>query len=197
MHRAAIPAVTDAELDLYCRYYNLLIEWNERFNLVSRGSLQNAFSAHFVDSIHIADVARRQSVKRIVDLGSGAGFPGAVISIRLGAPVLLFERTGKKRAFLQEIATSLNLGLTILEEFRLQSDPILLTARAVMPPAELLRDLRRKVLPGSTILIPTTTDQTIIYEKKSFQQVERFEYELPLSAAKRAVSVFLKRCLPC
>ena len=59
LHKEQLPQVRSEEIVRYERYLKLLTEWNLKFNLVSKASLENAFSAHFVDSIFICDFAKR------------------------------------------------------------------------------------------------------------------------------------------
>lgn len=84
-------------------YYNLLIKWQEKINLVSADTLANAWQRHFLDSLQLLN-AIEDKAKNIADIGSGAGFPGMVLAI-CGAPnVHLIESDGKKIAFLREVA---------------------------------------------------------------------------------------------
>lgn len=118
------------------RYADLLREWSGRMNLVAPSTLSDIETRHIADSAQLADVLPRDV--EIVDLGSGAGFPGVVLAI-LGWRVTCIESIGKKVAFLSAVKEDLGLeNLTIyhgrVEEFvrhlPAKSDKIVFTARA-------------------------------------------------------------------
>ena len=74
------------------QYANLLREWSGRMNLVAPSTLNDIENRHFADSAQLADVL--PSGVNIIDLGSGAGFPGVVLAI-LGWNVTCIESIGK------------------------------------------------------------------------------------------------------
>lgn len=81
-------------------YEDLLQQWQKRINLVSRTTLPDVWGRHFLDSLQL-----RKWVKPDVaslDMGSGAGFPGLVLSIACDAPFVLVESDSRKCAFLRE-----------------------------------------------------------------------------------------------
>src|SRR5881394_3895714 len=92
---------TEARLD---RYVALLIEWQAKTNLVAPSTLPYLWTRHISDSLQLLDLAPSANVW--ADLGSGGGFPGAVLACALaerpGAMVHLVERVAKKAAFLRE-----------------------------------------------------------------------------------------------
>ena len=93
------------------RYANLLREWSGRMNLVAPSTLNDIENRHFADSAQLADVL--PVGVNVVDLGSGAGFPGVVLAI-LGWNVTCVESIGKKVAFLNAVKEALDLdNLTI------------------------------------------------------------------------------------
>jgi 16S rRNA (guanine527-N7)-methyltransferase len=84
-------------------YVSLLTKWQEHINLVSPGSLKDVWRRHMFDSAQLlSHVSGKQT--RLVDLGSGAGFPGLVLSILGVADVVLVESNQKKCSFLKEVA---------------------------------------------------------------------------------------------
>ena len=93
------------------RYAALLRAWSERMNLVAPSTLNDIENRHIADSAQLADVLPRDV--NIIDLGSGAGFPGVVLAI-LGWRVVCIESIGKKVAFLNAVKSELELdNLTI------------------------------------------------------------------------------------
>lgn len=88
------------------KYAELLREWSQKMNLVAPSTLSDIENRHFADSAQLADVLPRDV--DIIDLGSGAGFPGVVLAI-MGWHVTCTESIGKKVAFLNALRTELEL----------------------------------------------------------------------------------------
>ncbi len=105
-------------------YQSLLIEWQAKFNLVSNASLSDAWNRHFLDSVQLYDYIPK-TAEKLIDLGSGAGFPGLVISIMAKnrmpyLNVTLVESIKKKTLFLNAVKESLGLDVRI-ENQRIES----------------------------------------------------------------------------
>jgi 16S rRNA (guanine527-N7)-methyltransferase len=125
-------------------YESLLKDWQSRMNLISRNTLDDAWSRHFIDSLQLLPFIP-DSVRQITDIGSGAGFPGLVIAAaRPMIHVKLVESTGKKCAFLSAVAENLGLkNVSIMNErveavVSRESPPDMVTARALASLNELL-----------------------------------------------------------
>jgi 16S rRNA (guanine527-N7)-methyltransferase len=103
------------QLQRFKEYGDLLLQWNRRFNLTSIESPEDVEVKHFLDSL-TAVLALRQERGfpddfRLLDIGSGAGFPGIPLRIALpGLQVALLEATGKKVVFLQHAVEALGLS---------------------------------------------------------------------------------------
>lgn len=120
-------------------YEKLLREWSEKMNLVAPSTLGDIKNRHFADSAQLADVLPKDV--NIIDLGSGAGFPGVVLAI-MGWNVTCIESIGKKTTFLEAVKKELNLNnLNIfhgrVEEYvrhlPAKSNNFVFTARAFAP----------------------------------------------------------------
>lgn len=90
-------------------YFQTLAAWNKKHNLTS--DLENFWQRHVLDS---AQLIPYLSGVPVIDLGSGAGFPGLIISLMQEARVYLLERRLKKVAFLEHITHILNLSAVIV-----------------------------------------------------------------------------------
>ena len=121
------------------QYANLLRDWSGRMNLVAPSTLSDIETRHFADCAQLADVLPKDV--KIIDLGSGAGFPGVVLAI-LGWNVTCIESIGKKVNFLSAVKQDLELNnLTIyhgrVEDFvrllPVKNDNFVFTARAFAP----------------------------------------------------------------
>ncbi|MCL2468640.1 MAG: 16S rRNA (guanine(527)-N(7))-methyltransferase RsmG [Alphaproteobacteria bacterium] len=121
-------------------YESLLKDWSAKINLVSANSLPELWTRHFLDSAQLFPLLP-ENTKSLIDMGSGAGFPGMILAI-LGVPqVHLIESIGKKARFLEVVAQTLDLPVKIhharIESLKgLKADVI--TARALKPLPELL-----------------------------------------------------------
>jgi len=98
--------------ELFEKYYALLIEWNERFNLTAITDYTQVQLKHFADSLSAAPILCRAGVqhKELIDVGAGAGMPGLALAIALpDLRVTLLEATGKKVRFLDQAILELGL----------------------------------------------------------------------------------------
>ncbi len=91
-------------------YSKLLLEWNEKFNLTSITDKDEIVQKHFIDSIYLVKYVDLSN-KSLLDVGSGAGFPGIPLAIVCpSAKITLLESNGKKVTFLKEVVKALNLN---------------------------------------------------------------------------------------
>ncbi len=136
--------VSRETLALLETYVALLGDWNQRHNLVSEKSLENVWHRHVWDSAQLIRFVPKTATS-LVDLGSGAGFPGIVLAAMLRERpqfrTVLYESIAKKCRFLEEVAGQLKLNVEVrnarMEEAK--REPFgLVTARACAPLAKLL-----------------------------------------------------------
>ena len=96
------------------KYEKLLREWSTKMNLVAPSTLADIENRHFKDSAQLADFLPHNV--NVIDLGSGAGFPGVVLAI-LGWNVICIESISKKAGFLSILKQELDLpNLTIIND---------------------------------------------------------------------------------
>ncbi|MFV0413407.1 MAG: 16S rRNA (guanine(527)-N(7))-methyltransferase RsmG [Oscillospiraceae bacterium] len=96
-------------------YAQTLVEWNEKINLTAITQPQEIEIKHFLDSLLLA--AQPEVAGNLVDVGSGAGFPGMVVKLyKPQVSVTLMEPTGKRVTFLEQTAKNLGLALEIVKE---------------------------------------------------------------------------------
>lgn len=101
-------------------YQALVKEWNSKFNLISKSTENIIWERHIVDSLQLIKFITSKD-KVLLDLGSGAGFPGVVLAIACqelypDLKINLVESIGKKTTFLQEVNKILNLNMEIYKE---------------------------------------------------------------------------------
>src|SRR5271169_4319013 len=93
-------------------YADLLTRWSARINLVGRDTIADLWRRHFLDAAQLRPLVP-DDTQSLIDLGSGAGFPGLVLAI-LGVPdVELVEADSRKAAFLREAARVAEASVTI------------------------------------------------------------------------------------
>ncbi len=98
------------QLALFQKYYELLTSWNERMNLTTITSRPDVIAYHFQDSLALGHACDLTRVNTIVDVGSGAGFPGIPLKIRYPhLEVILIEVRRKRRTFLSAAVHHLEL----------------------------------------------------------------------------------------
>ncbi len=100
--------LSNIQLEQFYKYMNILIGWNKVMNLTAIVEPSEIVTKHFVDSLTILDKVEKNSV--IIDVGTGAGFPG--IPIKIAFPeteVVLLDSLGKRIRFLDEVIEKLNL----------------------------------------------------------------------------------------
>ena len=139
---AAKTGVSRETLARLKAYIDLLEEWNQRHNLVSRNSMAEVWRRHVWDSAQLAQYLPAYT-KTLADLGSGAGFPGLVLAelLRGRADVILYESIRKKADFLEAAAQCMGLSVGI-RNARIEAEkhaPVdVVTARALAPVDKLL-----------------------------------------------------------
>ncbi len=120
-------------------YHDLLLKWQSKVNLISPDTISSTWNRHFLDAIQIFPMI--DPAKKIIDMGTGGGFPGMVIAIAGASNVHLIESDTKKILFLREVARITNTSVTIhharMEDAVTDSADIIVS-RACSPLASLL-----------------------------------------------------------
>jgi 16S rRNA (guanine527-N7)-methyltransferase len=108
--RQIVPDVSDAQIEQFFLYREVLLEWNQRFNLTAITDPGEILVKHFLDSLSLLGVYTQEEA-RVLDLGAGAGFPGVPLKIvRPAWRVALLEATGKKVMFLRHVIEALGMN---------------------------------------------------------------------------------------
>ena len=142
-------------------YEELLIKGNKNLNLVGNSTINHIWHRHFLDSFQVIDFIDKNQ-KTLVDLGSGAGFPGLVLSIvakerKIPLKIKLIEKSKRKINFLKEIITKLNLNAVAInqnvedEKFHFTDDTFV--ARAFKPLPKIFELMHNKAKNFKKIII--------------------------------------------
>jgi 16S rRNA (guanine527-N7)-methyltransferase len=152
---AAVPVSRETESRL-SRYAEIIIERNQTLSLISHTTEPDLWVRHFLDSAQLMRLIPDRDAA-LVDIGTGAGFPGLVLAI-LGHPnVHLIEHNIQKVEFLRRVAAELDLPVTIhpMKSEAVRPFPVgVLTARALKPLDQLIGLGRRLIGPNTTCLFP-------------------------------------------
>ena len=123
------------------KYEEYLIKSNKTLNLIGKSTVNQIWIRHFLDSSQVIDFIGKNE-KDLIDLGSGAGFPGLITAIlakdrNISLNVKLIEKSTKKVIFLKEIIKRLNLKVQVLHlnvlEYPARLEADLIIARAFKP----------------------------------------------------------------
>lgn len=100
--------LTDTQIQQFNIYCRLLIEWNNKMNLTAIKEPDEIAIKHFVDSCTVAHYVKIKENAKIIDIGTGAGFPGIPLKIlRNDIYLTLLDSLNKRITFLNEVANQL------------------------------------------------------------------------------------------
>ena len=197
--------LTNEQISKFHRYLELLLEWNEKFNLTAITDKDEIEEKHFVDSIELVKYFDVKN-KTLLDVGSGAGFPGIPLAIvEPTLNVTLLEAIGKRVTFLHEAVKE--LGLTNVEIIQGRAEELstrekydIVTARAVKELNILLEICFYLVKVGGTFIAYKSSgvDEEILHAKRAFKSLQieeykKFDYFLPKSKNSRVFLGILKK----
>ena len=133
-------------------YEDMLINANKTLNLIGKSTINDIWDRHFLDSAQLIDFIDKND-KELVDLGTGAGFPGLVVAIlakdrKIPLKIRLLEKSLKKTKFLTSVIKKLDLSVEVDDQnifdnkFKLNQD--LISARAFKPLKVILELIHNK-----------------------------------------------------
>lgn len=103
--------LTELQIQQFLRYYELLVEWNEFMNLTAITEYDEVMKKHFVDSLSLIKAYDVKKDVSVIDVGTGAGFPGLALKIAYpNMRVTLLDSLNKRIKFLDEVIMQLGLS---------------------------------------------------------------------------------------
>jgi 16S rRNA (guanine(527)-N(7))-methyltransferase RsmG len=173
-----VPRETTERLEAFVE---LLLRWNRRINLVSARSAEDVWRRHVVDSLQLLPLLPAADPTPLLDIGSGAGFPGLVLAAATGWRTSLVEADKRKAAFLAEACGRLGLADVEIHARRIEdvelSKARVLTARAFAPLPALMRHAHALLAPGGVALFPkgrTAEEELTAASRDWMMRAERF-----------------------
>lgn len=194
---------TKNQLSQLEKYYNLLVEWNEKINLTRIIEKKDVYLKHFYDSLTIVKTVNLETINNLCDVGTGAGFPGIVLKIMYPhINITLLDSLQKRINFLNVVINTLNLKdiktiHTRSEDYRGQYD--IVVSRAVANIEKLLTIAMHLVKPGGMFVAMkgnidkeiTPIIKTKIEKKYIIEKIEKFF--LPIENSSRSIIILKNR----
>lgn len=183
----------------------LLIQWRECINLTSLTDPMEIAVLHFIDSLTVFKVISQRSVLRILDVGTGGGFPGMVLkSVQPSLDMTLLDRDARKIVFLKYVARELGLtditflhtGLASLLKLPVSPPFDLIVSRAFSSDPLVLNSFSRLLVSGGSLVRMTgPTDSVHSSCLPNFRIQQLWEGILPFSSHYRRVYRYVEKGL--
>ncbi|NLC49766.1 MAG: 16S rRNA (guanine(527)-N(7))-methyltransferase RsmG [Bacteroidales bacterium] len=145
------PSLTANQISQFEALLDLYTEWNAKINVISRKDIQNLYVHHVLHSLAIAKFIDFTPQTRILDVGTGGGFPGIPLAIFFPElEFVMIDSIGKKIKVVNEVAQALSLSNVEAYHRRAQDEKgkyDFVVSRAVMPLPELVKLVRKNVSP--------------------------------------------------
>ena len=143
------PELSDTQRRQFEALDALYREWNEKINVISRKDIDNLYEHHVLHSLAIAKAIRFRPGTRILDFGTGGGFPGIPLAILFpDCEFKLIDGTGKKIHVAQEVCNAIGLKNCHPEHLRGEDEKSqydFIVSRAVMPLPDLVKIVRKNI----------------------------------------------------
>lgn len=143
------PQLTEYQISQLTALQELYTEWNEKINVISRKDIGNLYEHHVLHSLGIAKVIHFRAGTKVMDLGTGGGFPGIPLAILFpDVQFLLLDSIGKKIRVANEVAQAIDLKNVALRHARAEEEKNLfdfVISRAVMPLPDLVRICKKNI----------------------------------------------------
>lgn len=137
------PSLSDTQREQFLRMMELYPEWNAKINVISRKDIDNLEINHILHSLSIAKFLRFTPGSRVLDFGTGGGFPGIPLAVMFPEVHFhLIDRTGKKLLVAREIAKECgieNVSFSHGDVAECRDKFDFVVSRAVMPQGDLLK----------------------------------------------------------
>ena len=143
------PSLSALQKEQFEALYSLYVDWNAKINVISRKDIDNLYEHHVLHSLAIAKAISFRPETRILDFGTGGGFPGIPLAILFpDCEFKLIDGTGKKIHVAQQVSQAIGLKNCHPEHLRGEEEKGLydfVVSRAVMPLPDLVKIVRKNI----------------------------------------------------
>ena len=143
------PNLSERQLEQFAALKDLYEDWNAKINVISRKDIGNLYEHHVLHSLAIARAIEFQPDTKILDFGTGGGFPGIPLAILFpDCHFKLIDGTGKKILVASEVAKAIGLKNVVAEQRRGEDETgkfDFVVSRAVMPLPDLVKIVRKNI----------------------------------------------------
>lgn len=143
------PNITEDQKQKFAALYDLYVDWNSKINVISRKDIENLYTHHVLHSLAIAKLIQFTDGSKILDIGTGGGFPGIPLAILFPkCDFMLVDSIGKKIKVATEVATAIGLKNVQLRHCRAEEEKgkfDFVVSRAVMPLPDLLKIAKKNI----------------------------------------------------
>lgn len=143
------PELTDTQKDQLSALYDLYADWNQKINVISRKDIENLYEHHVLHSLSIAKAIHFRPGTKILDFGTGGGFPGIPLAILFPeCEFKLIDGTGKKIRVATEVAQAIGLKNCHPAHLRGEEEKGMydfVVSRAVMPLPDLMKIVKKNI----------------------------------------------------
>lgn len=152
------PNLNDVQLQQFAALGELYRDWNTKINVISRKDIDQLYEHHVLHSLAIAKIINFRPGTRILDFGTGGGFPGMPLSILFPeCQFKLIDGTGKKIRVAQEVCDAIGLKNCAPTHLRGEDEKDkydFIVSRAVMPLPDLVKLMRKNISKTSSNALP-------------------------------------------
>ena len=152
------PNLNDVQLQQFAALGELYRDWNTKINVISRKDIDQLYEHHVLHSLAIAKIINFRPGTRILDFGTGGGFPGVPLSILFPeCQFKLIDGTGKKIRVAQEVCDAIGLKNCAPTHLRGEDEKDkydFIVSRAVMPLPDLVKLMRKNISKTSSNALP-------------------------------------------
>jgi len=182
------PELTKNQQEQISALYDLYTDWNRKINVISRKDIENLYERHVLHSLGISKLIHFKDGSRIMDVGTGGGFPGIPLAILYpNVHFHLVDSIGKKLGVAQDIANVIGLKNISINHCRIEEEKSLfdfVISRAVMPFPDLVYQCKKNISKEQINAIPNgliclkggKLEQELAPFKKNLIQIKLSDY---------------------